>query len=94
MPAENEPMPGDRRDFLKTGLRACALGALAFTGTALGLRTAAREAGAHGCSLDLPCRRCRQLTGCSEPRAAHARDEAGPSVGRGGEPESEGVRRD
>jgi len=66
---------GNRREFLKAGLRACALGGLALTGTVLGLRTSAREAGSRGCTLDLPCRGCRQLPGCSEPRASRIREE-------------------
>jgi len=65
---------GNRREFLKAGLRACALGALALTGAVLGLRTSAREAGSPGCTLDLPCRGCGQLPGCSDPRAARIRE--------------------
>ena len=68
---------GDRRDFLKAGVRAVALGALALTGTVLGLRTAARGTAAGACALELPCRRCRLLRDCSEPRAVRVKEESG-----------------
>ncbi|MFA9454425.1 MAG: hypothetical protein ACERK6_10980 [Candidatus Aminicenantaceae bacterium] len=75
---------GNRREFLKAGLRAFALGGLALTGTVLGLRTSTREAGSPDCTLDLPCRSCRRLSGCSEPRAARSRERTAASADRSG----------
>ena len=73
---------GNRREFLKAWLRACALGGLALTGTVLGLRTSAREAGFQDCTLDLPCRGCRRLSGCCEPRAERFREKTAAAAGR------------
>jgi len=84
---------GNRREFLKAGLRACALAGLALTGTVLGLRTSVREAGSQDCTLDLPCRGCRQLSGCSEPRAERFREKTAAAAGRPGL-QSRGGRRE
>jgi hypothetical protein len=83
----SETGSGTRRQFLKAGLRACALGGLALTGTVLGLRTAAHEARSPGCTVDLPCRRCGRLQACSESRASQVREEAGGAGGREGSEE-------
>jgi hypothetical protein len=64
---------GSRREFLKTGLRAGVFGGLVLTGTLLGLRTPSRRGDSPACLIDLPCRSCRQLSGCAEPRAARFR---------------------
>ncbi len=72
---------------MKAGLRACALGGLALTGTVLGLRTASHDAGSSGCALELPCRRCRLLAGCSEPRATRIKEEDETAVGKPAPPE-------
>ena len=84
---------GKRRAFLKAGLRAFALGGLALTGTILGLRTSTHESSSPACALELPCRRCRQLPGCAEPRAARVREESESAAGRPG-PQDGGGRRD
>jgi hypothetical protein len=85
---------GNRREFLKAGLRACALGGLALTGTVLGLRTSAREAGSPGCTLDLPCRGCLQLPECSEPRAARFKEKTEKQGGGRPDMQDRGARRD
>lgn len=58
-----------RRDILKTGLRAFALGIIASIAAILGLRGARSVKDTAVCVLDLPCRNCPAFKGCAEPKA-------------------------
>ncbi len=65
---DNQAAPG-RRDFLKTGLRAIALGVIAAVAAFLGLRGVRAGKDAGVCVLDLPCRNCPAFNGCADIRA-------------------------
>jgi hypothetical protein len=65
--------PGDRREFLRTGLRAAALAGLAFAGVFLGWKSSSRPGDDASCPAARPCGGCPKLAGCKAPAAAEAR---------------------
>jgi hypothetical protein len=65
--------PRDRREFLRTGLRAAALAGLAFAGVFLGWKSSSRPDDDFTCRGARPCGECPELTRCPEPAADAAR---------------------
>ena len=65
--------PGDRREFLRTGLRAAALAGLAFAGVFLSWKSSSRPGGAASCTAAQPCGACPKLARCKAPEALEAR---------------------
>ena len=61
----------NRREFLRNGLRAVALGSLVFGGLSLGWRGFSGTAKESSCSIDLPCRSCPKLLECRKPEAVN-----------------------
>ena len=70
---------GNRREFIRDGLRAALLSGLAFTGLFLGWRGYSGSAKESSCIVDLPCRGCSKLPGCQELKAFDARQRSSDS---------------
>ena len=68
---------GNRRDFLKDGLRAVLVSGFVFTGILLGGRSRGSQGIGPSCSADLPCRSCSELKRCRRPEAERERRQKG-----------------
>jgi len=65
--------PGDRREFLRTGLRAAALAGLAFAGVFLAWKSSSRPGETASCPAAQACGGCPKLAWCKAPEALEAR---------------------
>lgn len=63
----------NRREFLRTGLRAAALAGLAFAGVFLGWKSLSRPGDDPSCTGARPCGECPKLARCTTPEAVEAR---------------------
>ena len=64
---------GNRRDFLKDGLRAVLVSGFVFTGILLGGKSRGRQGIGSSSAADLPCRYCSELKRCRKPEAERER---------------------
>jgi hypothetical protein len=66
-----KPMMSDlnRRNFIKSIFRIGAAGGLVTLGVILGLNSNDSITGTDDCTQTLPCRKCNQFSGCTQPKA-------------------------
>ena len=71
-----------RREFLRTGARRLALGALGISGGALALRKPTGQQIEHTCINQGICRGCRAFSACALPQALSAKNATVQEKGR------------
>ena len=67
---DNPEKSESKRDFLKSGLRALLGGGIVFISGMLGWREISYSEDEKLCVIVLPCRNCKKLTECTDPKAA------------------------
>ena len=67
--AQSHDYNTERRDFLKSALRALSLGFIALLSGVLAMRDRRTPESASACMLRSPCRTCPNVATCTDPKA-------------------------